>query len=68
MKTNITGNLKNFLLEAQCLEKFVRNISPSFPAEEPIRVIGEAFIWDETPEGRDFWKNLNKAYYKRMHL
>jgi hypothetical protein len=27
--------------------------------------INDAFPWDETPEGRDYWLNLKETLYKR---
>lgn len=26
------------------------------------RVLGQAFIWDSTPQGQDYWKKLYKHY------
>jgi hypothetical protein len=52
--------LKTFLEQQNALEKFQNNmIQNSNPDPDPDFM--NSFIWKESPEGFDFWKDL---YYK----
>lgn len=35
-------------------------------AGTPTRWIGNAFIWDNTPEGQDFWNELDRQWFERI--
>ena len=58
--------LKNFLRSKGLLTRFrlnCRNCESGVPLGELVWVsIGTAFVWEDTPEGREFWKRLDVEY------
>lgn len=55
----IDPDLKEFLVKKDAYEKYLANANP---ARSPFRLIGSAFLWDETPEGYGYWRELNDEY------
>lgn len=64
--------IKDFLKEKGVLELFIKNTMVYWP-EDPSHVQGlldadhkdvfsVAFVWNSTPEGEEFWKNLREEY------
>ena len=64
--------LKNFLRSEKVLTKFrlnCRNCDTGVPLGELCWVsIGTAFVWEETPEGREFWKRLDMKFKVYLRL
>lgn len=58
-----------FLKKNNCHEQFVKglmwdNIDQLFAQNQPESYISAAFLWEETPEGLDFWLELDKKWLK----
>ena len=62
-----------FLKKNEAYDKFVRNAQADHGATldgiisrwtDSTRWIGAAFNWDTTPEGREYWRNLDAAWKK----
>ena len=51
----INARLREFLHEYGHLERFIKNVEDNPNAPKVVQSIGEAFIWDFTPEGSVFW-------------
>lgn len=56
----VGAELKEFLVRKGAYEKFIANVNPS---RSPFYLIGSAFPWDKTPEGDDYWRELDNEYY-----
>lgn len=66
-KHKINPELKKFLKKEGVYDQFVANVenkvtNPLMLDDYIIYNIMYAFIWDITPEGPDFWKNLDDKY------
>ena len=67
IRKTLPKNLKDFLVENNCLEPFINNHYNRFKHDitefgEPGLNIDNAFIWDATPEKQDFWEDLHELY------
>ena len=67
IRKTLPKNLKDFLVENNCLEPFINNHYNRFKHDitefgKPGLNIDNAFIWDATPEEQDFWDDLNDSY------
>ena len=67
MKTTV----EEFLRKERVLTKFKRNVleQDTFDLDyllgkSEAHYIGGAFSWAETPEGRDFWNDIDERAYK----
>lgn len=62
--------LKRFLREQKVLTKFKQNLKqdysqrniPELCADEGVDVLYGAFFWNVTPEGYDFWRDLQRKF------
>lgn len=62
-----TKVLINFLKEHNCLQQFKENFFKERPEEDfadlvhfnAYNIFIVSFCWQETPEGREYWRNLN---------
>lgn len=59
----INARLREFLHEHGHLDRFIENVEANPNAPQVITSIGEAFVWDFTPEGRVFWGLMHLAFY-----
>lgn len=65
---SIDPTLNDFLLEKGARDKFLTNISRNindlqkFKSSGRISNIGNSFIWLDTPEGDDFWMDLDDKF------
>lgn len=63
-KAYATGKLYKFLKEKGVYKQFVENCKKQKAKGKELRgyktanAIGEAFIWEKTPEGNSFWANI----------
>jgi len=57
-----------FLIDNDCLTNFKRQIPDmSFVASlAPVDWILMSFDWDNTPEGGEFWEEINSKWYKEV--
>ena len=69
MKPSIKKELRDFLKREGALEQFIKNCKSkecdgAFLDEPSYRVklISEGFIWQDTPEGQEFWEKLYCKY------
>ena len=67
IRKTLPKNLKDFLVENNCLEPFINNHYNRFKHNitefgHPNLNIDNAFTWDATPEGQDFWDDLHGLY------
>ena len=60
----IEKSLHTFLKKKRALTKFVRNTSElgRHKTGTIIRDIADAFIWEGSPEGHEFWWELNNEF------
>ncbi len=67
------GPLLTFLLKKNILIQFLTNKQKEnnmrmstalLRGENTKYAIDEAFIWDNTPEGDDFWEEIHNEYYE----
>ena len=67
-KTAVIGeDLIEFLKKEGVIKKFINNVKNADWSETArklitINGIGHAFEWIETPEGHEFWENINAKY------
>lgn len=57
--------LKKFLRNNKVLTKFklnCKNIENGMSLGEGVSCIGSAFVWSKSPEGREFWSNLEYRF------
>lgn len=78
MKKETMTELEKFLREEKVFTKFKVNYKKlNSPLRDPIktflrkeggfyRVIKRGFVWNNTPEGGDFWKNLNDKFVEYL--
>ncbi len=67
-----TSKLEKFLINRNLLEKFKHNLHNNYPPRvlrellihnySPKFLIDAAFRWDETPEGEDFWNEVEDEW------
>lgn len=67
IRKTLPKNLKAFLVENDCLEKFIhnhytKNKNTIKEFGNPNLNIDNAFTWSNTPEGSNFWDDLNDRY------
>lgn len=57
-----------FLIDNDSLYNFKRQVSDMFlvASLEPVDWILMSFDWDNTPEGGEFWEELNSKWYKEL--
>ena len=72
-KYKINPELKKFLKKEGVYEKFVANVDEYWSKFNTINkcafeTIIDAFLWRQTPEGHDFWKNLDDKFYAIREL
>ena len=60
----INARLREFLHGLGHLEIFIKNTEANPNAPQVITTIAEAFVWQSTPEGHEFWKFLDLAFDK----
>ena len=59
----IEKSLHTFLKKKRVLSKFIRNIEELNAGEIGIiQEIGDAFLWESSPEGYNFWYELDKKF------
>ena len=58
----INARLREFLHKLGLLDRFIENVEANPNAPKVVQSIGEAFIWDFTPEGSVFWGLLSLAF------
>lgn len=63
-KMIINAQLREFLHEHGHLDRFIKNVEVNPNAPQVIISIAEAFVWQSTPEGHEFWKLLDLAFDK----
>jgi hypothetical protein len=66
-KHKINPELKKFLKKEGVYEKFVANVDEYWSKiktinKRPFDTIIDAFLWYKTPEGFEFWKDLDDKY------
>jgi len=66
-KYKINPELKKFLKKERVYDLFVANVYEYWSKfntinKRPFDTIIEAFVWYKTPEGPDFWMNLDDKY------
>lgn len=68
IKDIMLDRFTQFLIDNDCLLNFKRQVSDmSFLASvEPVDWILMTFDWDKTPEGGEFWEELNSKWYKEI--
>ena len=59
----INARLREFLHKLGLLDRFIENVEANPNAPKVVQSIGEAFIWDFTPEGSVFWGLMHLAFY-----
>ena len=57
----ITDELRQFLIDNECLDKFIKNVA-TYNKEAAIESIQEAFVWDEAREGFYFWSDIDYKF------
>ena len=67
IRKTLPKNLKDFLVENNCLEQFINNHYNRFEHDitefgKPNLNIDNAFTWNNTPEEQDFWDDLHELY------
>lgn len=60
----INARLREFLHEHGHLDRFIKNVEDGSNAPHVIQSIAEAFVWQSTPEGHEFWALLVLAFAK----
>ena len=65
--------LKKFLKKEGVYDQFIANTDEYWLKiktinKRPFDTIIEAFVWYKTPEGHDFWKNLDDKFYAIREL
>lgn len=60
----INAKLREFLHKLGHLDRFIKNVEANPNAPQVITSIAEAFVWDFTPEGMDFWLFLDYTFAK----
>ena len=64
-KVLMTPKLEKFLRDKKVLIKFKKNtINSGFSTDWTMHNIIAAFNWDDTPEGIDFWMEINDEFEK----
>jgi len=70
MKTATALLLAEFFLDAnQCRAKFDSNLNPRYTLKDIVEfdvpsLITFAFNWTTTPEGYDYWRDLDRKWYE----
>lgn len=59
-KMNIEPKLEKFLRKEKVLTKFKKNVN--LPTDEIVDDISTSFSWSDTPEGHEFWKELDTKF------
>lgn len=63
-KINLSPDLESFLRKEKVLTRFKKNILDTFSKIDDISL---AFIWNNTPEKRDFWRDLHYKFQKEQN-
>ena len=62
----MSKKLELFLKEHGAYENFLANLDSSYRGTEEFEgkrgAISRAFVWDETPQGDSYWRELNYKY------
>lgn len=62
-------DLKFFLQERQLLAKFCNNVlllEEDIYNKEPIDTIATGFIWGDSPEGDEYWRNVSEVFHSEV--
>lgn len=58
----LTPELREFLKKKGALRKFLSNLDSQFSNDHICMDFGAAFIWADTPEGCEFWSELDDEF------
>ena len=61
-KVCLTKELEDFLRKEKVLTKFKKNVKGNSTKRLPIDLISAGFLWDDSPEGLQFWIDLNNEF------
>ena len=63
--------LMKFLLEENVLDKFIvnkaNNTKTMKMSNSKVLLIDEAFMWNESPEGQEFWLGVEAKYQEYLN-
>lgn len=58
--------LYNFIVFHDLKDKVIKNIDWKVDRYTEFTSIGQLFMWDNTPEGNDFWHNYHLLFQDEM--